>query len=106
MKFFLAITFILTASLTFSAELKILSWQQLDRAPNTRSTGAEVCFSVKPAPARPQFVEITVDKGRRSEANYTAWVGPKGSLCKVVSTFRGLVEVKIPAQELSENSEF
>jgi len=83
----------------FSFELKINRWYKLNDA--NGDTAAEVCFSLNPAPEKPTFAEITVDPRTRLAANYTTWIGPKGSVCHIVSTFRGRVEVEIPEFNLS-----
>lgn len=80
----------------FSANIKILSWYRLNTETNNDSA-AEVCFSLKPAPASPIFAEITIDKGTRVEGLYSTWLGPKGSTCHIVSTSRGRVQVEIPS---------
>lgn len=85
-------------------DIKILNWYRLDRS-NNIDTAAEVCFRLKPAPRKLVPVNITVDKNRRSEAYYVAWVGPKGSACHVVSTQRGLVEVEAPKAEVKDSQE-
>ncbi len=79
-----------------AAEIKILSWYRLNTDTDNDSA-AEVCFSLKPAPVKPTFAEITVDKGSRVEGLYSAWIGPKGSVCHIVSTARGRVQVEIPS---------
>lgn len=100
MKLLLVFLMTITATTTaFASELKILSWYRLNNQ-TTSDSAAEVCFSLSPAPSQPTFAEITVDKNRRSEALYSAWIGPKGSTCHVVSTSRGLVEVEIPGLKL------
>lgn len=95
----LLLVFLMTTTSAFASELNILSWYRLNNQ-TTSDSAAEVCFSLTPAPSQPTFAEITVDKNRRSEALYSAWIGPKGSTCHVVSTSRGLVEVEIPGLKL------
>lgn len=97
-KLLILLVFILTSSV-YGAELKIINWYELNRSNNSDSA-AEVCFSLNPAPNGPVFAQITVDANRRSEAFYNSWIGPRGSVCHVVSTARGLVEVEIPSLKL------
>ena len=96
----LMITILLSFNV-FSADIKILSWYRLNTQTDNDSA-AEVCFSVKPSPKQPIFAEITIDKGSRLEAFYSAWVGPKGSTCHVVSTARGRVEVEVPTLNIKD----
>ena len=96
----LVITILLSYNV-LSAEIKILSWYRLNTQTDNDSA-AEVCFSIKPSPEEPIFAEITIDKGSRLEALYSAWVGPKGSTCHVVSTARGRVEVEIPTLNIKD----
>ena len=56
---------LLTITVLFSinvsaADIKILSWSRLNSDSNNDSA-AEVCFSLKPAPTKPIFAEVTVD---------------------------------------------
>ncbi len=85
----------------FAAEIKILNWYKLN-SNTTRDTAAEVCFSLTPKPTDPVFIEITVDKGTNSAGNYGAWIGPKGSVCHVVSTIRGKVSVEVPSLAIKD----
>jgi hypothetical protein len=84
-----------------ASELKILSWSRLNNTANSIDTSAEVCFALSPAPTDPTYVQITVDKGTRSQAFYGAWIDQRGSSCQVVSSHRGRVEVNIPLMKLS-----
>ena len=79
-------------------ELKITSFYRMDTNIQSRSTAHDVCFSVKPAPAagKHYHATVTVDKGYKSEGVYETLVGPRGSACVVVSSFRGRVEVSVP----------
>lgn len=98
----LLVLFILAFSVSAS-EIKILSWYKTDRS-NDNDSSAEVCFSLKPAPTKPVFAQITVDKGYRSEAFYSAWISSKASVCSLVSTLRGRVEVNIPSLKIDSKS--
>ena len=97
----LALILGLVSTTTMAAELKILSWSRLNTTTNSFDTSAEVCFSLTPAPSAPTYVEVTVDKGSRSQAFYGAWIDQRGSSCQVVSSHRGRVEVNIPKMKLS-----
>ncbi|MDA8791648.1 hypothetical protein N9N67_00310 [Bacteriovoracaceae bacterium] len=92
----------LLSQLSYSYEMKILNWYRLDRSNNMDMT-AEVCFKLTPSPKNPIPVNITVDKNRKSEAYYMAWIGSKGSTCHVVSTQRGRVEVETPKLKLKDS---
>lgn len=98
-KLLILLLFIFSTSI-FASELKILSWYELNRS-NSSDSAAEVCFSLSPAPSSPVFAQVTVDPNRRSEAFYNTWIGPRGSVCQVVSTARGLVEVRIPSLKVT-----
>jgi hypothetical protein len=96
MKSILLTLTVLFSTSVLAADIKILSWYRLNSDSNNDSA-AEVCFSLKPAPEKPVFAEITIDKGSRVEGLYSAWIGPKGSTCHIVSTARGRVQVEVPA---------
>lgn len=102
MKTLIAFTLVFGSALAHSSEIKILAWYKLESQSSSNTT-AEVCFSVTPKPTAPLFANITVDKGSRSEGNYTSWVGTKGSTCHVVATRRGRVEVSIPSTKSIAN---
>lgn len=90
---------LLLSSSAIASDLDIISWYKLNSETSSDSA-AEVCFTLKPAPTKPIFAYVIVDKNRRSEAVYSTWIGPKGSTCHVVSTSRGLVEVEVPELKL------
>ena len=101
MKKIILISMILSSVSAYSSTLDILGWYRLN-SQNSNDSAAEVCFSLKPAPTAPVFAEIKVDAGTRVEGLYSAWIGPKGSTCHVVSTARGRVEVSIPSLKLKK----
>lgn len=90
---------VLSSINVFASDLNILSWYRLN-SQNSSDSAAEVCFSLTPAPKTPVFAEVVVDPGTRAEALYSAWIGPKGSTCHVVSTARGRVEVSVPSLKI------
>lgn len=69
---------------------------------NLSDPAHDVCFRVSPAPAAGEHLHATVtaDKGYRTQGHYHAIVGSEGSVCTVISSFRGVVEVKIPSLDL------
>ena len=99
MKKILLASFLLSSFSAFAADLNILSWYRLN-SQSVSDSAAEVCFSLTPKPTAPIFAEITVDSGTRAQALYSTWIGTKGSVCHVVSTSRGRVEVSIPSLKL------
>jgi len=82
-------------------ELKITNFYRMDNQ-NFRDPAHDVCFKVTPAPADGKHYHATViaDKGYRSQGVYQTLVGSEGSACVVISSFRGLVEVKVPKLKL------
>jgi hypothetical protein len=104
MKTILLITlFISSIAIAAEGELKITSFYRMDRNVQSMSTAHDVCFKVTPAPAagKHYHATVTVDKGYRTEGVYETLVGPRGSACVVVSSFRGRVEVLVPELEKS-----
>lgn len=92
----------------FAAEskLEITNFYRMD-SQNIRNPAHDVCFKVNPAPAVGKHYHATVvaDKGYRSQGVYQTLVGSEGSACLVISSFRGLVEVKVPAlKEITNKS--
>lgn len=102
MKKMLLILAILTTQSAFAAKLTINDWYRLNRSGN-EDLAAEVCFSLEPAPTKPVFVHIIVDKSTGRQGNYSTWLGPLGSTCHVVSTMFGTVSVEIPELKVSSN---
>ncbi len=99
MKLF-TITALLLTTLVSASELKITSFYFLDNQ-SRQDRAAELCFRLSPAPSKPLFANITIDKGTTSEGNYNTFIGPKGNACIVVATWRGYGEVSIPDQDLT-----
>jgi hypothetical protein len=87
----------------WASQLSINTFYRLN-SQDTRDRAAEICFSLKPAPTSPQYAQIIIDKGSRYEGYYSAWVGPKGSVCHVVSTLGGRAEVSIPSLNIQTKS--
>ena len=84
-----------------AADIKITNFYRMDRQ-NLSDPAHDVCFKVTPAPAPGKHLHATVtaDKGYRTQGYYHAIVGSEGSVCTVISSFRGFVEVKIPSLDL------
>lgn len=88
-------------TLAHAGELKINRFVMLEN--NSNNSSAEVCLSIKPAPADPVLVQLTVDPRTRQQAYYNAWVDPRGSVCHIVSTFRGRIEAQALGQTVSKS---
>jgi hypothetical protein len=99
MKSIATIALLTMTTLSFASNLTITNWYRLNTS-TLDDSSAEVCFSVKPAPLKPTFVQIVIDSNSRFQGHYSTWISTTGNACQVVSTVRGRVEVNIPSLKL------